>query len=63
MLKNRFVKGGLLFMNAKQIENFNYLVTDEGDVISMKLNKPICKWVDNVGYYQVVLRKKWKEML
>src|SRR5574344_1033560 len=48
-------------MNVKQIDNFNYLVTDEGDVISMKLNKPICKWVDNVGYYQVVLRKNGKK--
>lgn len=48
-------------MNVKQIENFNYLITDEGDVISMKLNKPICQWVDNVGYKQVKLFKDGKK--
>lgn len=44
----------------KQIENFNYTVSDSGEVVSLFINKPICQWVDNVGYLQVKLKKDGK---
>jgi hypothetical protein len=34
----------------KQIEGFNYLITTDGQVISMYYDKPICQWIDNTGY-------------
>lgn len=45
----------------KQIEGFNYLITDEGQVVSQYVKgKSICRWVDNVGYLQVKLKKEGK---
>lgn len=38
----------------------NYSITDDGQVISKHLNRPICQWVDNVGYKQVKLFKEGK---
>lgn len=46
---------------VKQIHNFNYMVSDCGEIISLNINKPICQWVDNVGYLQVNLRKEGKK--
>lgn len=50
-------------MEQKQIEGFNYLITSDGDVITLflKTPRPICQWVDNTGYLQVKLKKggKW----
>lgn len=48
-------------MNVKQIEGFDYWITDDGNVISMKSDKTICKWVDGCGYYQVKLHKNGKK--
>jgi hypothetical protein len=47
--------------NEKQIEDFNYLITTDGQVISIYYNKPICQWIDNTGYLQVKIKKdgKW----
>lgn len=42
-----------------EIEGFeNYFITSEGEVYSKKLNRPLSKWVDNTGYYQVLLYNK-----
>lgn len=46
---------------VKQIHNFNYMVSDCGEIISLNINKPICQWVDNVGYLQVNLMKEGKK--
>ena len=38
------------------IEGFpRYLAREDGEIISIKLNKPLSSWVDNVGYKMVVL--------
>jgi len=37
------------------------MVSDCGEIISLNINKPICQWVDNVGYLQVNLRKEGKK--
>lgn len=45
----------------KEIKGYsNYYISTNGDVISKRLNRPISKWVDNVGYYQCVLFKDGK---
>lgn len=44
----------------REIEGYNnYYVTEYGDVWNG--SKFICKWVDNVGYYQVCLFKEGKK--
>lgn len=46
----------------KVIRGFeNYSINTEGIIFSLKSNKPICQWVDNVGYLQVNLRKDKKK--
>ena len=45
----------------KEVKEFpNYYITSNGDVISKRMNKPISKWVDNVGYYQCIMYKEGK---
>lgn len=46
-----------------EIRDFeNYYICESGEVISKFTSKPICQWVDNTGYYQVVLRKNGKKV-
>ena len=49
-------------MEIKNINDFdNYCIDINGNVYNKKdLNKPLCKWIDNVGYYQVILYKNGK---
>ena len=42
-------------------KDYNIGVTEQGDIINLKTNKPYSKWVDNVGYYQVVFRVNGKK--
>ena len=42
-------------------KDYNIGVTEQGDIINLKTNKPYSKWVDNVGYYQVVFRINGKK--
>ena len=44
----------------KKIEDFDYLITKEGKVISISTNKEICLWLDNLGYQQCILYKNKK---
>lgn len=46
---------------TKPIEGFeDYLARSDGNIYSLKKKKILSKWVDNVGYYQVVLYKNGK---
>ena len=38
-----------------------YLISEDGTIISLTTNKPICQWIDNVGYLQVVLKRDKKK--
>lgn len=42
-------------------KDYNIGVTEQGDIINLKTNKPYSKWVDNVGYYQIVFRINGKK--
>ena len=45
----------------KEIKGFeNYLISEDGDVYRKGKNKPLNKWIDNTGYYQVILYKNGK---
>ena len=45
-----------------EIKGFeNYYICENGDIISKVTQKPICKWIDNTGYYQVSIRKNGKK--
>lgn len=49
-------------MREMDIKGFEgrYKIRDDGNIISYYNNKPICRWIDNVGYLQVALRKEGK---
>ena len=42
-------------MISKPMKGFEdkYKITDSGEILNIKTNKYICKFIDNVGYYQV----------
>ena len=42
-------------------KEYNVGITEQGDIINLKTNKPYSKWVDNVGYYQVMFRVNGKK--
>jgi len=44
-----------------RIEDYpGYFAQSDGNIYSCKTNKVICKWIDNTGYFQVVLYKNKK---
>jgi hypothetical protein len=46
----------------KPIQDFeNYLATYDGRIFSVKANKYLSLWIDNVGYYQCLLYKNGKK--
>ena len=47
-------------MELKGFEN-RYEIYEDGSIINIKTNKPICQWKDNVGYLQVVIRNNGKK--
>ncbi|MBF1054064.1 MAG: HNH endonuclease, partial [Parvimonas sp.] len=47
--------------NIKIHKDYNVGVTEFGEIINLKTNKPYSKWIDNVGYYQVVFRVNGKK--
>lgn len=47
-------------MKLKGFEE-RYEIYNDGSIISLYTNKPICQWVDNVGYLQVSLKKDGKK--
>nr|DAQ69232.1 MAG TPA: homing endonuclease [Caudoviricetes sp.] len=42
-------------------KEYNVGITEQGDIINLKTNKPYSKWIDNVGYYQVMFRVDGKK--
>ena len=46
-------------MELKEFEE-RYEIFQDGTIISLITNKPICQWKDNVGYLQVKLKKNGK---
>lgn len=46
-------------MKLKGFEE-RYEIYEDGSIISLYTNKPLCQWVDNVGYLQVRLKKNGK---
>ena len=52
----------ILSLSTKKKKNFNrYLIDINGTIYDTKYNnREICKWIDNVGYYQCNLYKDGK---
>ena len=47
-------------MELKGFEG-RYEIFEDGTIISLFTNRPICQWRDNVGYYQVCLKMNNKK--
>lgn len=47
-------------MNLKGYEG-RYEIFEDGTIINLKNNSPICQWKDNVGYMQISIRKDGKK--
>lgn len=47
-------------MEIKQMKDYPYSVTEDGVVLN-KNGKPMCQWIDNVGYKQCNLYKDGKK--
>lgn len=49
----------------KYIEGFDnrYIAKDNGEIFDNKYNRPVCQWVDNVGYKQCILFKDGEKEL
>lgn len=45
----------------KKIKDYEYYVTKDGKVISIRSGKEMCQWIDNVGYKQCNLYKDGKK--
>lgn len=46
-----------MYKLSEKIRGFErYLIYSNGAIYDTKYNKYICKWIDNVGYYQCILK-------